>query len=375
MILKAPAGEARLRVAAIGDVGAAGRARARARRDGYDSLFRAVAPALRAADLAFANLEFPIAEPSEVRAGRAPEFRHETAIAPALAAAGVRVVSLANNHMMDCGERGLTRTLAACASAGIQTVGAGATLERATEPARFTVRGRRVVVLAYAAAAGDQASAAGAGVAPLDSGQPERDLARWRPLAEDLIVSVHWGSMYVDYPPPRVLEIAARLESLGADLILGHHPHVTQGWRARGGTLTLFSLGDVVFDPAAGDFEARVAAETRRDTGVFTVTLAGEPGLALEPCVIDADGVPEAADSERATAAIARLQRLSAGLASGEDRFRNESAPALLRYEWQSLGAYLRAGRFDRALRLLMSVRPRHLPLIWGALVRGGRRT
>ena len=374
MILRESRGGVRLRIAAMGDVAVLGRARARARQEGFDALFGAVAPRLRAADLAFANLEFPIAEPGWVRAGRAPEFWHDGEVTAALARAGVRVVSLANNHMMDCGEPGLARTLESCAAAGLKTVGAGRTLEDACRPAQFEVGGRRVVMLAYASATDDAARPARAGVAPLEADRLRLDLERWRPLADDLIVSVHWGSMYVDYPPPRVLELAQRLEALGADLVLGHHPHVTQGWRARGRTLTLFSLGDIVLDPASGDFEAAVAKDARRDTGVFTVTLAEESGLELEPCLLDADGIPRPAAEERAAAAGERLARLHAGLEQGAERFRRESAPDLLRYELESLGVYLRAGRFGRALKLLMAVRPRHLPMIWHALLGGPRR-
>ena len=177
------------------------------------------------------------------------------------------------------------------------------------------------------------------------------------------------------YPPPRVLEMAELLESLGAGLILGHHPHVVQGWRAAGSAVTLFSLGDSVFDPAAGDFEATVASEQRRDTGVFTVSLAERPGVEFDPLWLDEEGVPGPAGAEREAAALARLGRLHDGLAAGREAFRRESAPVLLRYELDSLGTYVRTGRYGRALRLLAAVRPRHLPLIWNALLRGGRRS
>jgi poly-gamma-glutamate synthesis protein (capsule biosynthesis protein) len=108
-----PVGPVRLSLAAIGDVGVIGSARARAAREGWDAVFAAVAPALRAADLGFANLEMPVAEAGQVRPGRSPEFRHDAQVLPALARAGVRVLALANNHIMDCGPRGLEHTLSA----------------------------------------------------------------------------------------------------------------------------------------------------------------------------------------------------------------------------------------------------------------------
>ena len=150
MRLLDPVGEVRVRLAAVGDIGVIGSARTRARREGFDAAFTALAPHARAADLGFANLEFPVAEASEVRPGRSSEFHHDPETVAALARAGVGVVSLANNHVMDCGPPALERTRACCEAAGIQAVGAGPDLETARRPARLVVRGLSVVVLAYA---------------------------------------------------------------------------------------------------------------------------------------------------------------------------------------------------------------------------------
>ncbi len=375
MRLLEPVGAPLLRLAAVGDVAVLGRARAHARAHGDDAVFAAVAPALRAADLAFANLESPVGEPAWVEPGRGAEFRLDRGVPAALARAGVRVVSLANNHMMDCGPRGLAATLAACAEAGLATAGAGADLDAARAPARLAVRGRRVVVLAWSASVAGRAGAGVPGTAPLESEIVRADLARWRPEADLLVASVHWGSMYVDYPPPRVMELAQTLAEAGADLVIGHHPHVTQGARRAGRTLTLFSLGDFVFDAAAGDFEAQVATDVRRLTGVFTVTVAEQHGLDVTPFELDDDGLPQSPAPARALALEQRLRRLSDGLADAGARFAAESAPTLLRYELQSLGTYLRQGRIDRVAKLLGSLRPRHLPLLWQALTRLRRST
>ncbi len=373
MRLLEPAGPVRLRLAAVGDVGVLGRARARAEARGFDHVFAALAPALGAADVGFANLEFPVGEPGWVSPGRAPGFYHDPEVPAALARAGVRVVSLANNHLMDCGRRGLDRTLEACAAAGLAAVGAGRTLDEACRPARLEVAGRRVVVLAYATPSAHRARPDRPGVAPLEPARMAADLLRWRGEADLLVVSVHWGSMYVDYPPPHLVELAGALARGGADLVLGHHPHVTQGFSRTGAHLTLFSLGDVVFDPRAGDFEARVAGEVRTLSGVFTVLVADAPGLECAPLELDPDGVPAPARPEQAAALRLRLERLSAGLDDVAARYAAESAPRLLRYELDSLGTYLRQGRLDRVARLLGSLRPRHLPLLWQALRRHRR--
>jgi hypothetical protein len=365
-----PRGAARLRLAAIGDVGLVGSGRTRARAQGYDAAFAAVAPSLRAADLAFANVEIPFGRPEWVRSGRTREFWQDPEVAAALAKAGIAVVSLANNHTMDCGVRGLELTLEACRRAKLVTAGAGPNLSAAREPAQLVVANQRVVLLAYAATHGDAAGPGKPGVAPLDAALVREDVSRWRPHADLLIVSAHWGSMYVDYPPPRVLELADAIESAGADVILGHHPHVTQGFRRRGRTLTLFSLGETLFNSRSGDFHARLAAELRREAGVFTVIVSDEPGLDYEPLWLDEDGFPAPADAERAERQRQRLLQISDGLDEAARRFHRESAPQLLGYELQQLGHYVRQGRLDKIARLLGTLRPRHARLLWHALTR-----
>lgn len=370
-----PRGDTRLRIAAIGDIGLIGTARARAAREGSDAAFAPLVPALKAADQTFANLEFPIGERAWVKPGRSDEFFHDAEIPSALARAGVRVVSLANNHMMDCGEQGLERTLEVCRAAGLFPIGAGRDLAEARMPARMTVRGQRVIWLAYGTTTNDAAAAGRPGIAPLDAAVVAEDCARWRSEADVLIVSAHWGSMYVDYPPPRVTEIANAICAAGADVLIGHHPHVLQGIERRGRAIVLYSLGDAIFNCRAGDFHAEVAAQKRLESGVFTILVAAEaPGLEVVPTRLDDDGFPRLLAETEREAALARLDALSEGLVDAANNFAASSAPTLLKYELQSLGTYLRQGRWDRVAKLLGSVRPRHLPLLWAAVSRRGKR-
>ena len=361
-----------LSIAAVGDVGIIGTARLRARRDGYEHLLAPLRSRLTGADLGFANLEMPVGSPDLVRADRSAEFWHEAEVCVALAHCGIGVVSLANSHVMDCGPRGLEMTLEACRDAGIDTVGAGHNLEAARRPARRTIRGRELLILAYAQNVGDAARPDRAGVAPLDPEIMREDLRRWRGCADHLVVSVHWGSMYVDYPPPRVTETARLLAEEGADLVLGHHPHVLQGAQRLGRTLVLYSMGDIVFDAEAGDVVASVAREKRRESGVFTVRIAGVHGLDFDPILLDADGTPGEAEQEQAEMQVERLRQISSELSDASSAFARSAAPTLLRYELQSVGQLLRQGRFDRVLRVLFSVRPRHLAILWQG-VRGRR--
>ena len=370
MRLLEPRGAARLTLGALGDIGLVGGGRARARREGIDAAFAALGPGLRGADLGFANLEMPFGRAEWIRPSRTAEFWQDAEVAPGLARAGVHVVSVANNHAMDCGTRGLERTLEACRAAGLATAGAGVDLEAARAPARLSVKGLRVIVLAYAATHGDAAGPGRPGVAPLEAELIREDMERWRPEADLLVISAHWGSMYVDYPPPRVLELARAIEDQGADLILGHHPHVLQGYRRRARCLTLFSLGEAAFNSRSGDFHARLASDLRRESAVFRVTMADEHGLEIDPLWLDPDGFPTPADATVAARIGERLARISDRLEEAAARYHAESAPQLLGYELQKLGHYVRQGRFDKIARMIGTLRPRHVPMLWHAVRR-----
>jgi len=365
-------GTPRFTIAALGDVGVIGSARARTAGAGMDAAFAVPAATLREANLGFANLEFPVAADADVRPGRSREFRHDASVCGALVRAGVQVVSLANNHMMDAGVAGLDATLAACSAAGLAVAGAGRDLAAARAPARLVVHGLRVVVLACTQAAPeDMARADRPGVAPIDADALREDLKRWRAEADILVVSAHWGSMYVDYPHPRVRPIARLCAEMGADLVLGHHAHVLQGAERIGRTLVAYSLGDGVFNCRAGDFHAQVSAQKRLESGVFVATITdGDSGLAIAPHRLDDDGLPLPPDAATVAAIGERVRGLGAGLANAEANFASQSAPALLQYGFEGLGQYVRQGRLDKVVRVLMQVRPRHLPLIWQALTR-----
>ncbi len=365
-----PKGAPALELACGGDLGLIGRLRVRGRSQGYDAVLEAPASALRDADLATLNLEFPVADTAPGH-----EFYHDRDVPAALFRAGVRIACLANNHMMDLGGRAVEQTLEACREADIATVGAGTTLEEARRPVMLERRGQRLGVLAYCTPGSGAASSRRPGVCAFDRERVREDLRALRPRVDWLVVHAHWGSMYVDDPPPRVLDWAALLEQEGADLVIGHHPHVLQGFERRGRMLVLYSLGDLAFDPSSGDFYAEVGRAKRRLGAVATVAFAREgAGIRFAPLAQEADFAPRLARGEEAALVLGRLRSLCETLPGARSRFASGSGPELLRYELQSLTHYLRRGRLDRVVRLLGSVRPRHLPILWGALRRGMRR-
>ena len=215
------------------------------KRRGVHYAFEAIRPTLQEADILFGNLEAPLAKPRRL-AVAANAFRGCPEAAEALAWAGFDVLSLANNHMLEHGAEVALETIEHLSSQGIHSVGCAASQQGAREALILTRGGRRIAFLAFT-------------FVPIPPRAPdltaresveglcERVAAR-RSRCDLLLLSLHWGAEYMDVPSPFQVHAAHRLIDAGADVILGHHPHVLQGIESYNGGLIAYSLGNFVFD-------------------------------------------------------------------------------------------------------------------------------
>jgi len=204
---------------------------------------------LAGADIAFGNLECPISERG-TRQDKGYEFRAAPAVVEGLSYAGLDVISLANNHTGDYGDVALADTLSALCSVRIVPVGAGGDLEEALSVRYVLVKGMRVGFLAFNAIGPSWFAATedSPGSAWLD---PETAVASVRAAAEEtdlLFVSCHWGTEYTSCPTPFQRRMARELVEAGANLIIGHHPHVLQAVEYFDLGFAAYSLGNFVFD-------------------------------------------------------------------------------------------------------------------------------
>lgn len=269
-------------------------------------------PELSAADLTIVNLE------SSIGPGGEPEPKRFTFQAPpaaltALAAAGVDVASLANNHAADFGLGGLESSLAAAEDARhadppLDVVGIGRNADDALTPATFEINGTTVAVFAASAADDDPtadptgqwaATAERAGTA--DALDPS---ALGDAIAADtsdvVVVYLHWGVQGESCPSPEQEELADNLADAGADIIVGSHAHRLQGAGLLDSAYVAYGLGNFVWYTQA--------SEATTTTGVLTLTVDPEEGVIDEqwaPARIGDDGVPnfvsgDAADDMRA---------------------------------------------------------------------------
>jgi poly-gamma-glutamate synthesis protein (capsule biosynthesis protein) len=214
---------------------------------------------LRAADLAMVNLETAITTGGTKAPGKQFTFRAPPSAFTALKAAGVDVVSMANNHGMDYMESGLRDSLRASKAAKFPTVGIGRNAEEAYRPYRVTLKGNRIAIVGATQVLDDHlipawtATDTQGGLASAKN--VERMVQAVKDAAEGsdaVIVHLHWGQELATCPLPRQQELAKRLAEAGADAIVGGHAHVLQGGGYLNDVYVHYGLGNFVFYSANG---------------------------------------------------------------------------------------------------------------------------
>lgn len=276
------------------------------------------AAVLRDADFAMLNLETAVTE----RGTPEPKtylFRAPPTAYRAVQAAGVDVISLANNHTLDYGQVGLADTLAAAADAGMPYVGAGEDADAAYPAHRTTVAGVELAVLGFSqvhelagswAAADDRAGIAMA----FDADRAEAAVAAARAQADLVIAYLHWGREGDRCPTGEMRDFAELLAGAGADIVVGTHAHVllADGWL--GDTYIHWGLGNFVW---YGDSHST-------DTGVLVLTVRDGRVAEAEfhPGVVSGTGQPVPVDGAARGGLEQRLAQAAscADLAEGPDR-------------------------------------------------------
>ncbi|OMF61545.1 capsular biosynthesis protein [Paenibacillus sp. FSL R5-0490] len=228
------------------------------KRHGADYLFRHVKPYFDASDYVSGNFEHPILKEDASKYEQTDKSIHLYTDMDAIHAvknAGFTVMNLANNHLMDYGEEGLRDTLDVFDRYNMDYVGGGENRKEAKEHINYQdVNGVRVATLGFTDAfvEGTIATKDRNG---LLSANPdvlfdmiEKAKNEDHGNADLVVVNVHWGQEYDTEATPRQKALAKAMVDAGADIIIGHHPHVLQSFDVYKDGIIFYSLGNFVFD-------------------------------------------------------------------------------------------------------------------------------
>jgi len=373
-------GNRRAILRAVGDVALiAGAAQALIER--RSAAWRETASVLGGADITFANFEMalPRGDRERVAADVSPDLVGVAAALDSFLDAGVDVVALATNHIMDWGAEGLSDTLAQFRERGVETVGAGMTLDEAARP---VVVERADLRVGFAAFTPEQRWTAGPdspGAAPLRF-ELVRNALEGMGDVDVRIISLHWGLEMSSYPTPEDRQLARRIAGAGADLILGHHPHVIQGVERFGRTHVVYSMGNFIFDINAGRVEHGFEPDDLR-SGYMVEAELGAGGVAklrTVPVWLDEDGLGAVAAGDRGERIAKRVRSCSERIEEGSASVWEHASGTLVRHKLKCMRVSLRDGGLRLVFGELRHVRLRHFKLLWGYIVgrlrRGGTR-
>lgn len=231
--------------------------------------------------------------------------------AAALARAGFDAMSVATNHIKNCGvvrcgERAFLDTLDNLQQAGIRPIGAGRSLEEALQPQVFEIKGIRFVFVSLGEIEPSAFAAPGTpGIAPLDDANLRAAIVAARELGDVVIVLPHWGPEYSTTPNYRQLHFAQVAVEAGADLVVGNHTHTVQALQTFAGVPVFYGLGNFMFDQAW-------SLPTQQGVALL-VTFEGQRYVGYEfvPVHIDGDGRIHLAGPQEAQEILAAIEEAS----------------------------------------------------------------
>ncbi|MDO5851583.1 MAG: CapA family protein [Methanobacteriaceae archaeon] len=167
------------------------------------------------------------------------------------------VAALANNHAFDYGQQGMDDTINTLNNLGIKHTGAGHNIEEATEPVTINTGNRTVTIIncmdqenfdEYGQDQIPQATSNGSGFAPVDFDRTNQQIKDAKTNSDIVIAYLHYGNEYSTSPNARQKEISHTLIDQGADVVIGSHQHVAQGFEVYNDKPIFYGLGNFVFD-------------------------------------------------------------------------------------------------------------------------------
>ncbi len=214
----------------------------------FDDVFGDFIPILKNKDLAITNLECPLINNGETIKKTGPILRGPVTSAKALSNSGFNLITLANNHIMDYGFRGLKSTIDACNEYDLDFIGAGENYLKAKQIYYKKIGEAKIAILNFAENEFSTTNGNFPGANPLDPIENYYDIITAKENSDHVILIIHGGHETYDLPCPRIKKLFRFYAHIGASAIFAHHSHCYSGYEIYNGVPIFYGLGNFIFD-------------------------------------------------------------------------------------------------------------------------------
>ena len=262
---------------------------------------------LEGTDIVVANLEAPITNRTTARKNKRYNLKTGSEILDLFDSRFV--LGLANNHILDYGERGLLDTIEALDSQNIPHAGAGCNLEQARRPAVVNVAGVTIGVVCAADPRFQPATNSSAGTFPAHPDLLIETIQEVRQRVDIVVVSIHAGTEFLPVPSPIQLRIAEVCLEEGVRIVNFHHAHCVSGVLQYEHGVVFFGTGNYLF-PYTIPWRFRQL----RESAAWTVRLSNigqEHRVEIQPIILDGNGLPAKATQKQSRRILRRIQKYS----------------------------------------------------------------
>lgn len=274
------------------------------------NVFRDVDPLFQNSDAVVVNLEDPLTT-SSTNFKQAIPLKANPTYTHVLKDNKVVVACLANNHIMDYGDKGLTDTISALQSNGINYTGAGENLDQAIKPVYLDIKGRKITILnfmdnttftGFLPSEMPAATVNSPGYAPADWNIIKKSIDESKKNSDITVIVFHYGNEYSIIPNNYQIDLSHKCIDEGADIVIGSHPHVIQEIESYNGKPIFYSLGNFVFDQSN--------AATHSSLMVEMDLVGNEAKVVVHPMIL-VGSIPRPMDNSSGTAILEKLKSQS----------------------------------------------------------------
>lgn len=362
-----------IKMLAVGDIGLIGQVAENINTLGAHHPFMHVSEHLTNSDILFGNLEMPFSDQGSdySKSHQSKHFHHNDNAIDSLRHAGFSILSLANNHIMECGDQGLVKTITMLDSNKIRHVGAGTNINDAKSYNIIILKDTKIGFLAFSMKSSDSATDSKSGFAPIILNEIIENIKLLKHEVDFIVVSLHFGMMYMESPRPEDIETCHAIIDSGANVVLGHHPHVLQGVEQYKNGFIFYSLGEFIFDRKCGVRFVDLGSDIRRKSMILEIYFKKHESIRynLTPTYLNDDYQVVISTNDKAINDIERFKKLSSNLLDTKQYY-EEAGSKLVGYELGGLFFHLKRGNFRYIVSKLSNLRIRHFRLFIGYIKR-----